>query len=433
MAVRSNLTLSGSSYTYGGGVITITNGASATFSGGTVEAQTILNLGTNSVTGGMAFTGNTYYRNYAGARTYFGGGSFSTGPTALLNEGLLDGFGGLALTTVTNRGIVLANDSLSRNLALGIYRQESGLTDLNPGSVSGTLDILGGVLSGTNIVAGSARNGATIIPSKPFGLLSVTGNFTNMAGATYFLPINGARAITNFPQTQISGTSVLAGTLYVNFTNGFAPVPGNLFTAMVFTARSGTFDSIVNDTYGLEAFYSATNLILRAQNLLPNVSLSVLGGSNQLVCQTFRINASASDPDGVVTNLIVRLDGAPIASSTGAAIKTIADSDFPTTFTLVAQATDDRSGVRTITNLVTIFNYSLTNVLFLGGVRTNDFKLCMVGEAGRNYEVYGITNLPSTNWVDLGTMTQANGTWRYLDPATITNRSYRFYRTKLLP
>jgi hypothetical protein len=431
--VRSNLTLAGSSYTYGGGSITITNGASATFSGGTVEAQTVLNRGTNSVTGGLAFIGGTAYRNFAGARTYFAGGSFVTGPASLLNEGLLDGFGGLALTAVTNRATVLANDSLGRSLALGVYRQESGVTELSPGQVSGNLDIIGGLLVGTNAITGTVRNAATINPGKPFGLLSVTGNFTNAPGATYFLPINGARAITNFPQTQIGGTSFLAGTLYVNFTNGFTPAPGNLFTAMVFTARSGTFDAVVNDTYGLEAFYSGTNLILRAENLLPNVTLSVQGGNNQLVCQTFRINASATDPDGVVTNLIVRLDGAPVASSTGAAIKTSADSDFPTTFTLVAQATDDRSGVRSVTNLVTIFNYSQTNVLFLGGVRTNDFKLCLVGEPGRNYEVYGITNLTTTNWVDLGTMTQANGTWRYLDQRTITNRAYRFYRTQQLP
>jgi hypothetical protein len=30
-------------------------------------------------------------------------------------------------------------------------------------------------------------------------------------------------------------------------------------------------------------------------------------------------------------------------------------------------------------------------------------------------------------------MTMSNGTWRYLDPLTITNRPLRFYRTKQLP
>jgi hypothetical protein len=436
--VRSNLTLGGSSYTYGGGSLTIAAGASATFSGGTVEGQSVRNFGTNSVTGGMAFIGNASYRNYAGARTYFGGGSFVTGPASLLNEGLLDGFGGLALTAVTNRATVLANDVLGRNLALGVYRQESGVTELSPGQVSGNLDIAGGLLVGTNTITGSVRNAATINPGKPFGLLSVTGNFTNTAGATYFLPINGARAITNFPQTQVAGTSVLAGTLYVNFTNGFNPAPGNLFTAMVFTARSGVFDAIVNDTYGLEAFYTPTTLVLRAENLLPNITLSVQGGSTQLVCQTFRITATATDPDGVVTNLILRLNGGTIASSgggnlNGAPLKTTADSDFPTQLLLAAQATDDRNGTRTVMLPVDIYNYSATNILFLGGVRTNDFKLCLVGEPGRNYEVYGITNLTTTNWVDLGTMTQSNGTWRFVDQRTITNRVYRFYRTQQLP
>jgi hypothetical protein len=178
--------------------------------------------------------------------------------------------------------------------------------------------------------------------------------------------------------------------------------------------------------------------VLRAQNLLPNVTLSVQGGSTQLVCQTFRITASATDPDGVVTNLTLRLNGSPIASSSGVnlngvALKTSADSDFPTQLSLVAQATDDRSGVRTVTLPVDIYNFSATNQLFLGGVRSNDFKLCMVGEPGKNYDIYGITNLTTTNWVNLGTMIQSNGTWRYLDQSTITNRPYRFYRAKQLP
>ena len=117
----------------------------------------------------------------------------------------------------------------------------------------------------------------------------------------------------------------------------------------------------------------------------------------------------------------------------GLPLKTTVDSDFPTTFSFVGQATDDRGGVRTVALPVDIYNYSATNILFLGGVRTNDFKVCLVGEPGRNYEVYGITNLTTTNWVDLGAMTQSNGTWRYLDQTTITNRQYRFYRAQQLP
>ncbi len=433
ISVRTNLTLAGSSYTYGGGTITISNTASATFSGGTVEAQTVLNRGTNTVNGAMAFTANTFYRNFAGARTYFGGGSFGTGPASLLNEGLLDGFGGLAITSVTNRGTVLANDSLSRSLALGTYRQESGLTDLNPGSVSGALEILGGLFTGTNTVTGSVRNLASVAPGKPFGLLTITGNYTNDAAGFYYLPINGARAITNFPQLAVQGTNYLAGTLSVNFTNGFTPAPGNLFTAMVFTARSGVFDSIVNDTYGLEAFYTPTQLVLRAQNLLPNVTISTFGVSNTVVCQQIKISASAADPDGVVTNLLLKLNGITIASSSGATVKSFGESDFPMVMSIAAQATDDRGGVRTVTQAVNVFNFSQTNVLFLGGVRSNDFKLCMVGEPAKNYDIYGTTNLATTNWLNLGTMTVSNGTWLYLDSRTITNRPYRFYRAKQLP
>jgi hypothetical protein len=47
--------------------------------------------------------------------------------------------------------------------------------------------------------------------------------------------------------------------------------------------------------------------------------------------------------------------------------------------------------------------------------------------------VYAITNLAMTNWVDIGMMTEINGTWRYVDQATITNRPHRFYRALQLP
>ncbi len=422
--VKSNLTLAGGA-TYATGKIIMTNGATGSFSGGSVDGQLIENYGTNSVTGGLSFTGNTYYRNRPGARTYFGGGSFVTGTAALLNESLVDGFGGVTIN-FTNRGTVLANDSLNRNLALGVYIQESGLTEASPGSLSGTLDILAGTLVGTNSISGSLRNAGLFTPGKPFGLLSITGNYTNQPAGLETVVINGAKAITNFPQVQVSGTSYLSGTLSVTFTNGFLPVPGNLFTVMVFSARSGVFDSIINPDYQLEAFYTATNLVLRAENLLPVVNLAVTGGNTQYVCNPFKLTATASDPDGVVTNLVMYANGTALAAGpNGGALSPSVESDFPAPVLFTARAIDERGGVRWATQTAQLVTYPL-HTLMLGGLRSNNsaFKVCMLGQAGSNYLMQFSTNLGTTNWANLGPMQSTNGIWRYFDTNVTRGQSY---------
>ena len=41
-------------------------------------------------------------------------------------------------------------------------------------------------------------------------------------------------------------------------------------------------------------------------------------------------------------------------------------------------------------------------------------------------------NVANTNWADVKRKTPSNGTWRYRDPSTITNRKRRFDRTQQL-
>ena len=68
-----------------------------------------------------------------------------------------------------------------------------------------------------------------------------------------------------------------------------------------------------------------------------------------------------------------------------------------------------------------------------GGFRTNGaFKLCMAGEAGRDYQLLASTDLNSTNWMPLGIMESTNGIWRLLDTGAVSN-GWRFYRAEQLP
>jgi hypothetical protein len=71
--------------------------------------------------------------------------------------------------------------------------------------------------------------------------------------------------------------------------------------------------------------------------------------------------------------------------------------------------------------------------LIVGGFRSNGvFKLCLVGEPGRTYQLQANTNLSTTNWVVIGVMESTNGVWRMVDEGAM-NQPWRFYRTVQVP
>jgi hypothetical protein len=121
-------------------------------------------------------------------------------------------------------------------------------------------------------------------------------------------------------------------------------------------------------------------------------------------------------------------EGSPVASVNATSAVAIVEKDFPSLNTVIATATDDRGGSRSLTQTLDLVTRPL-EVLMLGGVRSNTtFKICMLGFDGTNYTLLASTNLTTTNWVNLGAMEQTNGIWRYFDANTITNRPARYYR-----
>ncbi|HYG25182.1 MAG TPA: immunoglobulin domain-containing protein [Verrucomicrobiae bacterium] len=428
MVIRTNAHISNSSI-LGSGTTILAPGATATFQAMAVDAQRIENSGTVAVTGGTSsLTGNSYFENKAAAQLYFNGGAIGGGPASIANFGTISGFGGISVSC-TNFNSVVADDTLGRNLGLGLFVQLSGATEILRGQVGGALRILGGTLTGTNVVNGTVENAAAFAPGRPFGNLAITGNFTNRSDGIELLPIGGTNL---YPTVNIGGTAHLAGKLVLSFTNGFYPIIGNTFTAMTYVARSGEFDEVVMPGYDFEVLYTPTALLLRASNALPSITFSVADGSQtQLVCRPFSLLASGNDPDGTVTNLSVRLNGSTFATVNGGSLQSSAEFDFPTSLEFVGTVIDNRGGSRSITQQVSVVTPP-PHVLSLGGVRTNTFKICMQGEPGRDYSVLANTNLRSTNWVIIGPMERTNGIWRYVD-THFTNHQQRYYRARQIP
>ena len=67
----------------------------------------------------------------------------------------------------------------------------------------------------------------------------------------------------------------------------------------------------------------------------------------------------------------------------------------------------------------------------IGIVTNGAFKICMLGQAGKDYNVLASTNLTTTNWVTIGTMEATNGGWRFLD-TNAPNFKRRYYRARQL-
>jgi hypothetical protein len=174
------------------------------------------------------------------------------------------------------------------------------------------------------------------------------------------------------------------GTADLALANGFVPVPGNTFTCIVTTARSGVFTNLTfSGGYEFSALYTPTTVVFRAENALPVVNLTVLNGNTQLVCTPFKLLATASDVGGTITNISVLQDGTTIANANSGSTTATGESDFPLDVTFVAQAIDDQGGKSYATQTVSLTTSPL-HVLQLGGKRANGvFKFCMTGESAR--------------------------------------------------
>lgn len=438
ITIRTNLSFTGGNFR-SAGIINLAAASSSSISGGgskSISGQQILNYSAVSSQAAASFVGNALWRNFPGSTLTFAAGSFTTGPGTFLNQGTIQGYGGISGNiTTTNSNLIIADDSLNRTLTISSLFQTSGETRLRRGILAGNVNILGGELNGTNQITGSLYNTASFNAGNPLGLLTLSGNYTNTSAGVEQMRIQTNAFVPgrDYTQVRVSGTAYLAGTFNVTFANGFFPTIGNTYTAMTWTAHSGVFDQIVTPNYQFQILYTATNLLLTASNALPNISMTVAGGNTQVVCQPFKVTASATDLDGTITNISLYLNGSLATSASGASVSSTFEQDFPGTNIFEARALDNRGGESIVTQQVVQVTMPL-HVLTLGGIRaTNTFKFCMLGEEGRSYEVLANTNLNTTNWDALGVMENTNGIWRFIDTNNISDFPQHYYKARQLP
>jgi hypothetical protein len=360
--------------------------------------------------------------------------SLISGNGLLANAGALRKTAGAGTTILSlpcaNAGTIQIN---SGALFFGdTFVQTGGQTLLNGGNLTfyTTAQLRGGALSGSGTITGSVSNNGTLSPGASPGLLAITGTYSEGSGAHMQIKLGGTTPDSGYDQLSVGGTARLAGTLDITYWHGFTPAPGNLFTALVCSARSGVFSSVQVPTNSLGITYTARTVLLETGNASPTVQSTV--APVQIACRTFHLQASGSDPDGTVTNVTLLLDTNVLASASGTSAQVTFSSDFPGDLTFTALATDDK-GAMGATNFVV--NIATLPVLVLDpiGFQTNlAFKLCMCGVEGTTNRIEASDDLNSTNWTDLGAMENTNGIWRFSDK-TATNFVHRYYRARQAP
>ena len=447
--------LGGALYATGAASNTVTVASALNISGNTAKTLTYLTTqpGRNLINNGIATWSGASITGQGGA-TFLNNGTLTvtndtslawggSGATpALVNVGTFTKSGGSGVasyssTAITNGGTFNYN---SGSLAVGgMFVQTNGNSFLGTNfTASSNVRIEAGTLTGKGSVAGYVYNNGIFNPGASPGWVSAA-SYTNTAAATFRVELGGVGlAGTNYDQVRLAGPNSLNGTIDIALVSGFIPSAGNQFTVMVHTARSGIFTFTNSTVYDFTILYTPSNVVLRAENAKPALTVNV--GTTQMVCQPFTFSAIGNDVDGAVTNIQFFFNGTPVGSFTNAALinpytaKSKMSYDFPGLSTLTATGTDERGGVTT-TNISIQFITGSVEMLTLGGfapTTNRSFEVCMLGQLGTNYVLLANTNLTTTNWVNLGPMENTNGIWRYFDTAA-TNLPLRFYRAQQVP
>jgi 6-phosphogluconolactonase (cycloisomerase 2 family) len=136
----------------------------------------------------------------------------------------------------------------------------------------------GGVFGGIGDVDGPIDNNATVEAGGPTsgpgtGILNLNAPFTQETGGAIRALISGTMAGTQYDQINSTSSMALAGTLNLQFGNGFTPAPTDTFNILNFGSVAGNF-STVNAPTGWTAQLKFTATALNVQ-FTKNGSVSI--------------------------------------------------------------------------------------------------------------------------------------------------------------
>ena len=166
---------------------------------------------------------------------------------------------------------VAASSSLAFNNTLNLNgntltKTGDGTMDIN-GALNtggGSVVINAGALGGSGEIGGDLviAAGSAVAPGNSAGTLSVTGNYTQEAGAFLKIQIGGLTAGTQHDVLNVTGALTIdGGSLDISLINGFTPTPGDMFDVLNFGSAIGNLDAI-HGTPGTNMAWDSSQLFV---------------------------------------------------------------------------------------------------------------------------------------------------------------------------
>lgn len=386
-----------------------------TLGGGYSSAKGINDMGVivgeaEAVSGGVTNLHAFVYRN--GSMTDLGTfGGTSSSASAINSAGEIVGYA-IDTNGVSNAFLYQSGKMVNLN---DLIPSGSGWTNLS--SADAINDA--GQIAGSGLMADGSYEAYLLTLAAP---LTVT--ITNPAANAVFgapasfvvaaMTVDTAGTVTNV-QFQMNGNVIGNATT--------AP-----YTASVNNLNAGTYTltAIASDKTELRA----TNTISVTVTDAPPV-VTVTNPAPNAIFQapaTFSVSASASDPDGTITNVQFQVNGAVIGNATLAPYTATANSLGAGTYSLAAIAFDNAGLKSTNSISITVTNGSLATVSIANpGSTQSGFSFSFATQTGYNYQGQFNTNLEAANgWLVFTNLSGNGSVVTIVDPSP-TNM-LRFYR-----
>ncbi len=268
---------SGSTFTVTGD---LTNLSSGSLNSGTYTVGGKLQL--SSSNGGIVGNGGNISLTSATAEIL--DGTSNALVTLTTNSGSLTLSGGATLTTTNSStnfvtsGTVDVGAGSTLTVADGFQSEGQTTVDgtLTTGSSAG-ITVSGGTVYGAGTLNANVSNSATVNAgdSGKAGLLSITGNYTQLSSGALNVSIGGTTLGTQYSQLKISGPASLGGTLTVALINKFTPTIGQTFTILTANSVSGTFTNstiAINSSEQFDISYTSDSVVLTVVSTSPSQS-----------------------------------------------------------------------------------------------------------------------------------------------------------------
>jgi T5SS/PEP-CTERM-associated repeat protein len=118
--------------------------------------------------------------------------------------------------------------------------------------------------------AGGVRNAGVVAPGNSPGALTITGDYTQLAGGTLEIELASP---SSYDQLLVSGATTLGGTLAVSLLDGYMPSVGESFSILTSNGLNGTFSTLtfpsISNHLAFDVAYNSAGVTLSIVPALP--------------------------------------------------------------------------------------------------------------------------------------------------------------------